>query len=356
MRTGRADLPLHTGRAPKWLFERMTLLAREMSLAIVHEEGPRGLMDRLSDPCWFQAFGCVLGFDWHSSGVTTTVCGALKEGLKPVTDEIGLVVAGGKGKTSRRTPAEITEACMRFGIDAVPLVRASRLSAKVDSAALQDGFQVYQHTFLFTQNGSWSVVQQGMNAETGWARRYHWLDAPGFISDPHEAVAGETKQQVLNLVAAEAGENRSVAVELAREDPKKVGSELRRMKTLSMPRHHAVRIADLNPDRLERVLVNAYEAQPLDYTGLLATPGVGAKGLRALSLVAELTYGAKTSVRDPASFSFAHGGKDGTPFPVDRRTYDATIESLRKVVTETKAGNTAKRDALKRLARLESAR
>lgn len=331
----------------------MTLLAREMSIAIVHEEGPRGLLDRLSDPFWFQAFGCVLGFDWHSSGVTTTVCGALKEGLRDAYADTGVVVAGGKGKTSRKAPAEITAACDRMGIDPAPLIRASRLSAKVDSAAVQDGFQVYQHSFLFTADGSWSVVQQGMNDATGWARRYHWLDAPTFVSDPHEAVAGTTRTPVLNLVAAEGDANRSVAVEVARQSPARTAAELRRMKTLEMPRHHALRLADIHPDRIERVLVNSYEAQPSDYTELLATPGVGAKGLRALSLVAELTYGAKTSARDPASYSFAHGGKDGTPFPVDRRTYDATIDSLRRVVTETKTGRTEKRDALKRLARLD---
>ena len=353
MRTGRADLPLHSGKAPAWLFGRMKLLAREMSIAIVQEEGPHGLLDRLSDPFWFQAFGCVLGFDWHSSGVTTTVCGALKEGLRDAFDDTGVIVTGGKGKTSRRAPDEIATGSARLGLDPEPLIRASKLSAKVDSAAVQDGFQVYQHTFLFTADGSWSVIQQGMNDQTGWARRYHWLDAPTFVSDPHQAVAGEAKGAVLNLVANEADGNRAVAVELAREEPKKVTNEIRKMKTLEMPRHHMLQVADLHPDRLDRILVNAYESQPADYTDLLATRGVGAKGLRALSLVAELTYGAKTSARDPASFSFAHGGKDGTPFPVDRETYDITIESLRRVVQEAKAGRTEKQSALKRLARLQ---
>lgn len=354
MKTGRADLPLHSGKAPAWLFERMTLLAREMSIAVVQQEGPRGLLDRLADPFWFQAFGCVLGFDWHSSGVTTTVCGALKEGLRDTFDDTGIVVAGGKGKTSRKAPAEITAACERIGIDAAPLIRASRLSAKVDSSAVQDGFQVYQHSFLFAADGSWTVVQQGMNDATGWARRYHWLDTPNFVSDPHAAVAGETQDLVLNLVAQESEANRSIAVDLSRESPSKLTNEIRRMKSLEMPRHHMLRLADLHPDRIERVLVNAYERQPEDYTELLATPGVGAKGLRALALVAELTYGAKTSARDPASYSFAHGGKDGTPFPVDRKTYDTTIESLRQVVQQAKAGRSDKVNAMKRLARLEA--
>ena len=188
-RTGYADLPLHGGKAPRWLFERMSSLAREMTLAIVSEYGPQDLLRRISDPVWFQAFGCVLGFDWHSSGVTTTACGALKDGLKGLEHEVGIVFAGGKGKTSRRTPHEIETACERIGLDPKPLVRASRLSAKVDSSAVQDGFQVYHHTFAFTEDGSWAVVQQGMNEADGMARRYHWLTSESFDSDPHAAVA-----------------------------------------------------------------------------------------------------------------------------------------------------------------------
>jgi uncharacterized protein len=336
------------------LFERMTLLAREMALAILAEEGPPGLLRRLSDPVWFQAFGCVLGFDWHSSGVTTTVCGALKEGLKPVGPEVGLVVAGGKGRASRRTPAEIELACERTGQEAAPLVRASRLSAKVDSSAVQDGFQVYHHTFLFAADGSWAVVQQGMNAETGMARRYHWLTPPRFDADPHAAVASApVGGEVLNLVAGEAEGNRRASATLSREPPGVVTGEIERMRTLAMPHRHAVLASDLHPDRLRRVLLAAYEAQPADFTDLLAVPGVGAKGLRALSLVAELSYGEPASVRDPVSFSFAHGGKDGTPFPVDRRTYDATIESLRRALCEARAGRSEKVEALRRLGRLE---
>ena len=349
MRTGRADLPLHGGRAPAWLFDRMTSLARAIALAIVENEGPRGLLRRLSDPFWFQAFGCVLGFDWHSSGLTTTACGALKEGLKGLEADSGLVVAGGKGKASRRTPFEIERHCERSGLDPAPLVAASRLSAKVDSSAVQDGFQVYHHTFLFTADGSWAVVQQGMNEGSGMARRYHWRDAPRFDSDPHEAIAGEPQPDVLNLVAAPGEANRTLSAELAREAPGTATRELERMRTLSLPRRHAVRLADLDPRRLERVLLKAYEAQPSDFTGLLAVPGVGAKGLRALSLVAEVTYGAPASVTDPASFSWAHGGKDGTPFPVDRRTYDATIASLESTLSEAKTGRTEKKAALQRL-------
>src|SRR3954447_18281107 len=237
MRTGTADLPLHGGRAPKWLFERVVLLAREMSVAVLEEEGTAGLLRRLSDPVWFQAFGCVLGFDWHSSGLTTTACGALKEGLRPLQHETGLVVAGGKGKTSRRTPSEIEHACERSGQDAARLIRASRLSAKVDSSAVQDGFQVYHHTFLFAGDGSWTVIQQGMNQDTGMARRYHWLTTDRFDSDPHAAIAGGTPggQGVLNLVAGEGASNREASAALAREGPEVVLSPVR---ALSLPRRH----------------------------------------------------------------------------------------------------------------------
>jgi hypothetical protein len=329
----------------------MTSLAREIALAVIVDEGPEALMMRLSDPVWFQSLGCVLGFDWHSSGVTTTVCGALKEGLRDVSGA-GLFLAGGKGRASRRTPQEIESTCWLTGQEAAPLTRASRLAAKVDSSAVQDGFQVYHHTFLFSLQGSWAVVQQGMNETTGMARRYHWLNPPRFDSDPHAAVAGGVQPGVLNLVAAEAEDNRQLAATLAREEPQHVVGQLRTMRTLTMPRHHEVRLADIDPGRLGRILLHAYEAQPADFTELLAVPGLGAKGLRALSLVAELTYGQPASLRDPVSFSFAHGGKDGTPFPVDRRTYDATVESLHRAVSEARLGRNDKVEALRRLARM----
>jgi uncharacterized protein len=354
VRTGHADLPLHGGRAPRWLFERMTALAREMALAVLAEEGSGGLLRRLSDPVWFQGFGCVLGFDWHSSGLTTTATGALKEGLRGLEAQSGVAVCGGKGRASRRTPGEIERAGEHLGVDPEPLIRASRLSAKVDSAAVQDGFQVYHHTFVMASNGAWSVVQQGMNEATGTARRYHWLTPSRFDADPHAGVAGARSDEVLNLVAGEAEGNRHVSAALAREGPGPVVREIGRMRQLEMPHRHAVRVGDLDPDRLQRVLLPAYEAQPADFTELLAVQGVGAKGLRALALVAELTYGEPAGVRDPVSYAFAHGGKDGTPFPVDRVTYDATIESLRRAVGEARAGRTEKVRALKRLAAFAS--
>src|SRR5215472_13377287 len=352
-RTGFADLPLHGGRAPRWLFERMTALAREMALAMIAAEGAGGLLRRLADPVWFQAFGCVLGFDWHSCCLTTTACAALKEGLRDVSGT-GLVIAGGKGRTSRRTPQEIESACWTTGTDAAPLVLASRLSAKVDSAAVQDGFQVYHHTFVFAEDGTWAVIQQGMCEASGMARRYHWLRPARFDRDPHAAVSGtvDASREVLNLVAAEAEGNRDVSAALAREEPNVVVRDLRRMRALAMPRRHEVRLSDVDPDRLERILLHAYETQPMTYTDLLAVPGVGAKALRALSLVAELTYGEPASVRDPVSYSFAHGGKDGSPFPVDRATYDATIESVRRAVTDARLGRNDKVEALRRLARM----
>jgi len=351
VRTGTADLPLHSGHAPRWLFERMVALAREIALAIVTEEGPGGLLRRLADPVWFQAFGCALGFDWHSSGLTTTVCGALKEGLKAVP-EAGVVVAGGKGQASRRTPGEVESACWRSGQDPAPLVRASRLAARVDSAAVQDGFQLYHHVLVFTTEGRWAVVQQGMNEESRTARRYHWHEPARFDREPHAAVTGSPRREVLNLVAEEGEGNRRLSAILACERPGTVVRELQRMRELRMPRRHRVLLSDLDPARIERVLLRAYEAQPEDFTSLLAVPGIGAKALRALSLVAELAYGEPASVRDPVSFSFAHGGKDGTPFPVDRATYDATIESLRRAVAEARLGQNERVAALRRLANL----
>ncbi len=351
VRTGTADLPLHSGHVPRWLFERMTVLAREMVLAVVAEEGLRVVLRRLADPVLFQAFGCVLGFDWHSSGVTTTVCGALKEGLR-VVPEAGLVVAGGKGAASRRTPQEIEAACWRHGLEAGPLVRASRLAAKVDSAAVQDGFQVYHHVLVFTTEGSWAVVQQGMNETTGMARRYHWHEPARFDREPHAAVVGPPGREVLNLVAGEGESNRRLSVALTRETPGTVVHELRRMRELTMPRRHRVLLSDLDPDRVGRVLLRAHAAQPADFTGLLAVSGVGARALRALSLVAELVYGEPASIRDPVSFSFAHGGKDGTPFPVDRSTYDRTIDSLRRAVAGARLGRNDRVEALRRLAGL----
>ncbi|KPK47111.1 MAG: hypothetical protein AMJ77_04165 [Dehalococcoidia bacterium SM23_28_2] len=351
-RTGVAQLPLHYGAAPKWLFERMTKLARQVTLVIVEEFGPQEVLAKLSDPLWFQAFGCVLGFDWHSSGVTTTVCGALKEGLRGLERDTGLFVAGGKGRTSRKTPGEIEFFGDRFGFQPSGLVYASRMAAKVDSSALQDGYQLYHHTFVFGGDGAWAVIQQGMNEATRWARRYHWLssEVEDFVCEPHKAICSDERGVVLNMVAEESDQCRDLSTELAGQNPDRLVGELKRLQALEMPEHHDVRLSDIHPDKLARIFLKTYERQPEDFERLLGMEGVGAKTIRALALVSELVYGAKASVRDPARFSFAHGGKDGHPYPVDRRTYDRSIEALRAAVERAKLGQREKLEALRRLA------
>ena len=352
MRTGYSQLPLHSGKAPRWLFERMKRLAREIICHLVAEYGAEGALQRLSDPFWFQAFGCVLGFDWHSSGVTTTTCGAVKEGIKGLEHELGFYAAGGKGKVSRRTPQEIEMTCEKTGYDAAKLVKASRLSAKVDSSALQDGFQIYHHAFFFTESGRWCVVQQGMNDSTGMARRYHWLgnEQTDFVNEPHAAVCCDHRGKVLNFVAKESKISRSRVTELAAQPEKEVENILLRRPELMMPRRHWVRSEDINPKYLHKILLKTYQEAPSDFTALLGIQGVGAKTLRALALTAELIYGTKTSIRDPARFSFAHGGKDGTPFPVDRENYDRTTDILHNALARAKVDRSEKVSALRRLA------
>jgi hypothetical protein len=354
-RTGYAHLPLHGGKAPRWLFERMVPLSREIVAFVAAEFGREEVLRRLSDPYWFQAFGCVLGFDWHSSGLTTTVCGALKEGLKPLQRELGLFVAGGKGATSRRTPAEITAACERTGLDPAPLVRASRLSAKVDNSAVQDGYQLYHHAFVFTDRGEWCIVQQGMNDANAMARRYHWLSegVRSYVDEPHAAVCCDATGETLNLVAHESAAVRSASAQLAAQRPEVVLEALGHLPTLEMPRRHAVHVeADVDPRRLQKVLLATYEAAPADFEALLGIEGVGARTLRALALTSELIYGTKASLRDPARYSFAHGGKDGTPFPVDRATYDRTIAVLHDALGKARIDRSEKVAAFRRLASL----
>jgi hypothetical protein len=350
-RTGTAQLPLHGGRAPAWLFSRMVQLAREISVHVVAEFGPDEMLRRLSDPFWFQAFGCVLGFDWHSSGVTTTVTGAVKEGIRGLEGDLRLYAGGGKGAVSRKTPEEIVAACDRIGLDAAPLVYASRMSAKVDSAAVQDGYQLYHHAFFFTAAGDWCVVQQGMNDANGMARRYHWLSASvaSYVNEPHAAVCADAEAPTMNLVAAESEGTRGASAVLAREKPGIVLSAIRSQPLLEMPRRYAVMLADVNPAYLEKILLKTYERAPEDFETLLGMEGVGARTLRALALVSEIIYGTPASTRDPARFAFAHGGKDGTPFFVDRETYDKTIDTLRAAVTRAGIDRSERVRALKRL-------
>jgi uncharacterized protein len=331
----------------------MTLLAREITLVIVSEFGPLEMLRRLADPTWFQAFGAVLGFDWHSSGVTTTACGALKEGLKGLSHESGLLVAGGKGATSRKTPAEIEASGSLLSVEPATLVRASKMSAKVDSAALQDGYQLYHHAFFYTPQGSWTVVQQGMNDTNHRARRYHWLSerVSDFVEEPHAAVVSQAAggKELLNMVARESRAARAVVTELSHEGPDKLVPRLERLKQLSLPAHHEVRLADIRPENLRKTLLSAYEGAPSDFEGLLALPGVGAKTIRALSLIAELVYDTPASRNDPALFSFAHGGKDGFPYPVDREIYDRNIELLRQALAQAKVERSERVHALRRL-------
>jgi hypothetical protein len=371
-RTGYSNLPLHPGRAPAWLFTRMTRLAREIATHIVADRGAEELLRRLSDPFWFQAFGCVLGFDWHSSGVTTTVTGALKEGLRGVEHELGIYSQGGKGATSRKTPEEITARCDRLAIDPEPLIYASRMAAKVDSAAVQDGYQLYHHAFFFSGAGQWCVVQQGMSDQTRTARRYHWLSesVTSFVNEPHEAICSDVRVPTLNLVAAEHEEIRNASVELAAASPNRVmdvvgryGHDLSFLPfeettilpgasspTLNMPARHGLQLRDFNPRHLRSVLLSTYERAPENFETLLGLEGVGARTLRALALVSEVIYGTPASTRDPARFAFAHGGKDGTPFPVDRAGYDRTIDTLHNAMAHARVDRSEKVDALKRLA------
>ncbi|MCJ7747448.1 MAG: DUF763 domain-containing protein [Desulfobacterales bacterium] len=351
MRTGVAHLPLHYGKAPSWLFQRMRSLAREVTLFIIDVYGVEEMLSRLSDPFWFQAFGCVLGFDWHSSGVTTTVCGALKEGIKGIEKELGFYVAGGKGRTSRKTPQEIEEICHQRSIDGNQLIYASRMSAKVDSTAVQDGYQIYHHCFFFTNKGSWAVVQQGMNEKTGYARRYHWLSdgVKDFVCEPHWAVCCDQRNEGLNLVALESEKAREAITELSHERPEFLVTEGKRAIELYLPKEHAIPMEEIHLERLEKIFIQIYDHSPKNFEGLLGIQGVGPKSLRALSLISELIYGVKPSFRDPARFSFAHGGKDGHPYPVDRKVYDKTIEVLRGAIDRAKVGDREKVEAIRRL-------
>ena len=331
----------------------MTLLSREILTHVVEEYGPNEVLRRLSDPFWFQAFGCVLGFDWHSSGVTTTVCGAVKESLREPGREWGLFAAGGKGAASRKSPAQIAGVCDYLGKDPDVLVHASRTAAKVDSAAVQDGYQLYHHVFLFTASGSWCVVQQGMNNETSTARRYHWLseNVKSFVDEPHDAVCCDVQSATLNLVASESRDVRRTSVELATLPPGTTLNAIEKIPDLRLPtRHMLFPEMDVDTRHLSKILLKTYERAPEDFETLLGMEGVGPKTLRALALASELIYGTQASTRDPARFAFAHGGKDGIPFPVDRPTYDRTIEILGRAVNRANIDRSERVRALKRLA------
>ncbi|MCM8779127.1 MAG: DUF763 domain-containing protein [Candidatus Omnitrophica bacterium] len=353
MKTGITYLPLHYGRTPSWLFSQMKILAREIISIMVKEFGQEEVLFKISDPFWFQAFGCVLGFDWHSSGLTTTVCGALKEGLKDISSEIGIFVCGGKGKTSRETPQEIEYLADKGLIQVSPeeLIYASKMSAKVDSTALQDGYQIYHHSFILTHKGKWCVIQQGMNEKTGWARRYHWLseELKDFVCEPHKAICCDRKSLVLNMVAQGSQSAREMSAILAREKPEKVVADFQKIKELKLSATHPVSFQDIRQENLQKILLKTYTEKPENFEKLLSIEGVGPKTIRALALISELIYGKEISFRDPVRFSFAHGGKDGHPYPIDKKDYALSIQILRDCLSRAKIGEYEKLRALKRL-------
>ncbi len=369
-RAGTADLPLHSGHVPKWLADRMTRLGAVISEAIIHHYGRDEMLRRLAHPFWFQSFGAVMGMDWHSSGITTSVIGALKRGLAPLGSELGIHVCGGRGRHSRQTPHELITIGERAGFDGVALAKASRLIAKVDSAAVQDGFDLYLHGFIVTDDGQWVVVQQGMNGERRQARRYHWLSEglKSFVEEPHAAIDGLDQGEITNLTDRRAAASRRVQVDILQSSgPDGIAREWQSMKArdqvsarsprteqpllphLIMPAHHEVRRSDVFERRLRGTLAAAADCGPADFPELVLIPGVGRRTVEALAMVAEVLHGAPYRFADPARFSFAHGGKDRHPFPVPLRVYDQTIQVLKSAVQKAKLGQAEELGALRRL-------
>jgi len=349
-RSGVADLPLHGGRVPPWLAERMTKLGTAITENIVHHYGASTFLSRLSDPFWFQAFGAVMGMDWHSSGITTSVMGALKRGLGQRADELGLYICGGRGRFSRNTPNELRSIAERRGFDADSLVRTSRLTARVDNNAIGDGFQIYLHSFVVTSKGEWAVVQQGLNDQNGMARRYHWHSATvrDFVAEPHTGIIGENQGTIMNLVDSRADRAQTALLDIANEHPEKT---LQAARHLRMPAHHEVQARNVDLKRLGAVLAVAYEKDLHDFAELLLLEKLGPRTLQSLALVAEVVHGAPSRFNDPARFAFAHGGKDGHPHPVPLKTYDESLNFLRKSLDAAKVGQTDKVDGFKRLDR-----
>ena len=407
--SGHADLPLHSGTVPRWLADRMMVLGTLITESLVENFGPDEVLVRLSDPLWFQSFGAVMGMDWHSSGITTSVMYALKRGLNPRAKELGIYVCGGRGKYSRMTPDELMDIAGREGLNGDELVRNSKLVAKVDNNAVQDGFQLYQHNFILTRSGNWAVVQQGMNTGERKARRYHWCSTNlrSFVEEPHSGVVGDNRGKILNLTDVQARDARSSILEMSREEPERMLKEIVQIgkpasemillqgganvslsgstrqsfekdprvkpeddkfiqgelfpelvsqveveekgRSIIMPAHHEVREQDIDLKRLGGVLATAYEAQPQDFESLMLTPGLGPRTLQSLALVSEVIYGTPSRFTDPARFSFAHGGKDGHPFPVPLKIYDESIRVLRDSIEKSKLGYQDKSDCIRRL-------
>lgn len=350
MKRGTADLPLHYGTVPPWLAQRMSLLGGAIAEAIIIEYGRPALLRRLSDPFWFQSLGCVLGMDWHSSGITTSVMNALRKAINYRSEELGVYICGGRGKFSRETPNQLLEVADKTGLNGNELVRCSKLAAKVDNTAVQDGFQLYLHTFVVTKEGDWSVIQQGMNPNERMARRYHWLSSSlrSFMEEPHTSVCGRNQGLILNLTDKLAAPTKEGIVELTKETPDKLMREV----SIILPNHHEVREEDVNLKRLGAALLLAHETNVSDMESLLLLEGVGPRTLQSLTLVSEVIHGTPSRFSDPARFSFAHGGKDGHPFPVPTSVYDETVEVFDKAIRQARLGDKEKSDALKNLSKI----
>jgi hypothetical protein len=353
-RSGVADLPLHGGRVPAWLASRMSTLGTAIVESVMVHYGRPALLSRLSDPFWFQALGAVMGMDWHSSGITTSVMGALKRGLNPRAHELGVYICGGRGKQSRNTPGELRSIAERINLDGEALVRTSRLTARVDNNAVADGFQIYLHSFVLTRDGDWAVVQQGMNGASRLARRYHWHSAAvrDFTSEPHTAIVGEHAGTIMNLVDREARPAQDALLAITREDPARTLADVRHLtmqRHLTMPAHHDVRAKDVDEKRLGAVLALAHERDLRDFASFLLLEQLGPRTLQSLALVAEVVHGTPTRFDDPARFAFAHGGKDGHPFPVPLEIYDESIAVLRRALDSAKLGHPDKLGGFKRL-------
>lgn len=346
--TRTADLPLHYGKVPPWLAERMSLLGGAIIESVVMEYGQSAVLSRLSDPFWFQALGCVMGMDWHSSGITTSVMGALKRSVNPKFNDLGIYICGGRGRYSRQTPNELLAFSDRTGLNGNELIRSSKLSAKVDNTAIQDGFQIYLHTFIVTNKGEWTVVQQGMNDAAGMARRYHWHSekTKSFMEEPHTFIYGKNQGEILNLTDIKANKTKTRILEIVKENPVAMLPEIQK---IVMPSHHDVRAKDVNLKRLGAVLALAQDTELRNFESLLLLEGVGPRTIQSLALVSEIIHGTPSRFDDPARFSFAHGGKDRHPFPVPTKVYDETISILQTAVEKAKIGITDKQQAIKHL-------
>jgi hypothetical protein len=350
-RSGSADLPLHGGHVPPWLADRMAKLGLAIVETIAMEFSTSAVISKLANPFWFQSFGAVMGMDWHSSGITTSVLGALKRSVNPHSKELGLYICGGKGKHSMQTPNELMAVGERTGLNGMELAGLSKLTAKVDNTAIQDSFQLYQHNFIVNTKGEWCVIQQGMNGHSLTARRYHWHseNLQSFINEPHTFIYGENQGRILNLTAATAAPTREKSLLIVNENPDKIIKEINH---LVLPNHHDVRMKDVNMKRLGAMLWVAHENKPEDFEDLLMLKGMGPRTMQSLALVSEVIYGTPTRFDDPARFSFAHGGKDGAPFPVPIKVFDETINTLQTAISRAKIGNSDKQDAIRKLSEI----